>query len=91
MIFLIIYLTVINLTAFLLYGVDKQKAKKNLWRIPESSLLLFSLLGGGIGSIIGMKFFKHKTQKLKFKILVPLLTLISFLPIYFIHGLMQFI
>lgn len=62
----------LNLVAFLLYGIDKYKAKKQLWRIPESTLLLFSFVGGGLGSLLGMMCFRHKTKHIKFRIIVPL-------------------
>ena len=65
-------LTGINLLSFLLMGWDKYCAKKNYWRISENSLIGVSFLGGSIGTLLGMYFFRHKTQKLKFKILVPL-------------------
>ena len=58
-----IYLIIINILAFIIYGLDKYKAIKNKWRIPEQVLLTISLLGGSIGSIIGMYTFKHKTKK----------------------------
>ena len=64
-----IYLIIINLISFILYGLDKYKAIHNMWRIPEIVLILVSFLGGGIGSILGMIVFRHKTKKLSFKIL----------------------
>ena len=56
------YLIVINVLAFTLMGIDKSKAKRHLWRIPEKTLFLSALLGGGTGAIIGMYFFHHKTR-----------------------------
>lgn len=76
MLYFLIYLIFINVVAFFMYGLDKSKAKKGKWRIKESTLLIFSLLGGGIGSLIGMKIHRHKTQKAKFTIGVPLLTIV---------------
>ena len=64
-----IYLVIINIISFLLYGIDKFKAIHNMWRIPEIVLLITGLLGGSIGSILGMIIFRHKIKKLKFKIL----------------------
>lgn len=58
---------VLNLIAFLLYGVDKSRAVKDQWRIKESTLLFFSALGA-IGAVLGMKTFRHKTNKPKFKL-----------------------
>jgi uncharacterized membrane protein YsdA (DUF1294 family) len=66
----IIY-SIINAAAFVLYGMDKFKAKKNNWRISEQSLLAVSLFGP-IGAWLGMQHFRHKTQKPIFKYLVPL-------------------
>ena len=66
MLYLIYYLIGINIIAFIFFGVDKRKAIKNKWRIKESLLLLFSLIGGGIGSLFGIYLFHHKTKKRKF-------------------------
>lgn len=65
-------LAVINLAAFVMWGVDKARAKKGAWRISESALLLIALLGGGLGALLGMLVFRHKTQKWQFKIGVPI-------------------
>ncbi len=59
--------------AFFVYGIDKWKAKKEKWRISESALLIWAVIGGSIGALLGMYFFRHKTQKNKFKIGVPLI------------------
>ena len=67
-----IYILLINLISFFAMGIDKLKAKKNKWRIPEGTLLLFCFLGGGVGGLFGMSLFRHKTKHLKFQILVPL-------------------
>lgn len=82
MIYLVIWILFINMVACIVYGVDKKKAEKGKWRISESTLLTLSLLGGGIGSFAGMKVFRHKTQKWKFKLGVPLLTLLFFGVVY---------
>lgn len=66
--YIIIYILIINLVGFMAMGIDKLKAKKDWWRIPEGSLLMIAILGGGIGSIIGMYIFRHKTKKLKFTV-----------------------
>jgi len=65
-------LLLVNLLAFALYGIDKLKAKKGAWRIPESTLLLVAFLGGSLGALLGMELFRHKTKHAKFKVLVPL-------------------
>ena len=67
-----IYIFLINLISFFAMGIDKLKAKKNKWRIPEGTLLLFCFLGGGVGGLLGMSLFRHKTKHLKFQILVTL-------------------
>lgn len=65
------YLLIINFVAFYLYWEDKRRAKKDKWRIKESTLLLVGLAGGSLGSLVFMHVFRHKTQHWKFKILVP--------------------
>jgi uncharacterized membrane protein YsdA (DUF1294 family) len=70
---LIVYLLLINAAAFLLMLADKHKARKNRWRIPESTLMLTALLGGSIGSLAGMYLFRHKTRHLKFTIGIPVI------------------
>lgn len=82
------YFGILNLLGFLTMGIDKQKARKNAWRIPERSLLLVAFLGGGPGSLIGMYTFRHKTKHTKFVLLVPLATLISLFAIYKLLSLM---
>ena len=69
---LLAFLLLVNLLAFALYGIDKLKAKKGAWRIPESTLLLVAFLGGSLGALLGMELFRHKTKHAKFKVLVPL-------------------
>ncbi len=69
--YLIIYLLIINLIGFLAMGIDKFKAQRGYWRIPEASLMTLCLLGGGIGTIVGMYLFRHKTKKLKFTVGMP--------------------
>ena len=62
------YLIIINIVTFLVYGIDKWKARKSLWRIREASLLMLAVLGGSIGAWLGMKVWHHKTQHKKFQI-----------------------
>ena len=69
----IIYLILINAAGLLLMLIDKFKAKKNLWRIPEASLLWVAVAGGSVGIIAGMRLFRHKTLHLKFSLGVPLI------------------
>ena len=70
---LLYYLLIINAAGFLLMLVDKWKAKKNRWRIRESTLLIVAALGGSVGSLAGMYLFRHKTQHLKFTLGIPLI------------------
>ena len=81
---LIYYLLGINLLTFLVYGIDKRKAKKGRWRIPEATLLLLAAIGGSIGALLGMQAFRHKTKHKKFLIGVPLILLAQIVLVYFI-------
>lgn len=68
---LILYLLAINIFTFLLYGIDKWKAKRARWRIPESVLLGMAAVGGSVGAWLGMRMWHHKTQHKKFRYGVP--------------------
>ena len=70
---LLYYLLIINAAGFLLMLVDKWKAKKNRWRIRESTLLIVAALGGSVGSLAGMYLFRHKTLHLKFTVGIPVI------------------
>lgn len=67
----------INAIAFFLYGLDKQKAKRRQWRIPEATLLGVAVIGGSIGAFWGMQVFRHKTKKPKFYIGVPVIFILQ--------------
>ncbi len=69
--FLGIYILLINIIAFVMYGIDKSKAKHGKWRIPEATLIGVAALGGSLGALLGMLVWHHKTKKWKFRILVP--------------------
>ena len=86
--YFIIYLIVINIVTFLVMGLDKWKAKRGSWRVQESALFTLVLFGGGVGGILGMIYFHHKTKKLKFQIGFPLILIleVAFL-IYFFANL----
>lgn len=71
-----IYLLALNLATFFTYGWDKQKAKQNQWRIPEHTLLALAFAGGGVGALLGMRLFHHKTRKAKFRWGVPMAMLL---------------
>lgn len=87
---LIVYLCVINLVTFFVYGLDKLKAKRDKWRIPERVLFLLAVFGGTVGAFLGMSIFHHKTQKWKFKLGIPLIFAVQIaLVIYFVYVFMN--
>lgn len=71
--YLFIYLALVNAVAFVLMLVDKIKAKKKLWRIPERVLLGVSAIGGSLGGLLGMQIFRHKTKHPQFFIGIPVM------------------
>ena len=82
---MITYFVAINIIGFLIMFIDKQKAKRGAWRIPEKTLFIITALGGGMGTIAGMYTFRHKTQKLQFIVGLPLITILEIiLAIYWI-------
>ena len=81
---MLVYYLIVNVIGFLLYGIDKLKAKADAWRIPEKTLLLIAAVGGAFGAFLGMKIFHHKTRKPLFKILVPLFAIIHIGVIIFV-------
>lgn len=70
---MLIYLLIVNVAAFALMLADKMKAKKNAWRIPEKVLFLAAIIGGSIGSLLGMYLFRHKTKHFSFILGMPLI------------------
>ena len=78
------YLVIINFVTFVVYGVDKWKAKRGNWRISEATLLMLAVIGGTIGALLGMKVWHHKTMHLKFKYGLPLILLAQIALIYLI-------
>ena len=81
----IIYiLIVINVITFLIYGIDKWKAKQGSWRISEATLLTLAVVGGSIGALLGMQVWHHKTLHKKFKYGLPLILLAQITLIYLI-------
>lgn len=77
------YLIIINIIAFITYGIDKQKAKRNLWRIPEAQLLLLAIIGGSIGAYLGMHIWHHKTKHVKFRLGIPVIITFQLLLLFF--------
>lgn len=74
---LIAYLILINAAAFLLMLIDKQKAKKKKWRIPEATLIGSAAIGGSIGALAGMYTFRHKTKHPKFTVGIPVILVLQ--------------
>lgn len=68
-----IYLLIVNALGFLLMLIDKHKARKNRWRIPEATLMAVAIIGGSIGSLLGMYTVRHKTKHIKFTLGIPLI------------------
>jgi uncharacterized membrane protein YsdA (DUF1294 family) len=74
---LIAYLLLINIITLILYGIDKWKAKHNMWRISEATLIILAAVGGSIGAFAAMKLFHHKTMHKKFYIGVPVIIILQ--------------
>ncbi len=74
---LLYYLIAINIVTLIVYGIDKVKAMKGKWRIPEATLLLLAIIGGSVGAWLGMKTWHHKTMHKKFKYGLPLILLVQ--------------
>jgi len=70
-------LLTVNILTFIIYGIDKYKARHNHWRVRETSLLLLAALGGSIGALLAMRVFRHKTQHKKFRYGVPIILLVQ--------------
>ena len=81
----IVYILIcIDVVAFLVYGIDKWKAKQGSWRISEATLLMLAVIGGTIGALLGMQVWRHKTMHLKFKYGLPLILLAQIALMYLI-------
>ena len=78
-----IYLIGINILTFLIYGVDKWKARKDRWRIPEDTLIWMAIVGGSIGALLAMYLFRHKIRDMKFSLGVPAIILAQVAIYYF--------
>lgn len=79
---IISYVVMMNLVSFALMGIDKYKAKKRAWRIPEATLFLFAIFGGSIGSILGMFVFHHKTRHWYFLYGMPFILIVQLICLY---------
>ena len=73
------YLILVNIIAFITIYIDKKKAIKHKWRIKESTLFLLSIIGGSIGTLLGMYTFRHKTKHKQFTLGIPLILIIQIL------------
>ena len=80
---MLVYLILINAAAFTLMLVDKRKAQKKKWRIPEATLMLSALLGGSIGALLGMYTVRHKTKHLKFTLGIPVILALQIIAVIF--------
>ena len=81
------YLLAVNITSFLLYGIDKYKAKKGRWRISEATLLLMAVIGGSIGAWVGMRIWHHKTMHKKFKYGIPVIIIMQIALLAYLHTI----
>ena len=82
-------LLTLNLLTFIIYGIDKFKAKKAKWRIPESTLLLLAVFGGSIGAWLGLQVWRHKTQHKKFYIGIPMILTLQVIATIYILTLIS--
>ena len=80
---LIYYLLAVNVLTFIVYGVDKWKARRGHWRVPEATLMGLAALGGSVGAWLAMQLFRHKTQKKKFRYGVPALFVLQVAAVLF--------
>ena len=84
----ICYLLAVNITTFLVYGIDKYKAKKERWRISEATLLLMAVIGGSIGAWAGMRLWHHKTMHKKFKYGIPIIIIMQVSLVVYLHSVL---
>ena len=82
---IICYLLAVNIATFLLYGIDKYKAKKSKWRISEATLLTMAAIGGSIGAWAGMRLWHHKTMHKKFKYGIPVIIMMQIALVTYQH------
>lgn len=71
--FIIFYLIVVNIITFFVFAIDKKRAVRNKWRIPEKTLMGLAVIGGSVGALAGMTMFRHKTRKLMFRFGIPII------------------
>ena len=82
------YLLAINALSFILFGLDKYKAKKGKWRISEATLLMMAVIGGSIGAWTGMRLGHHKTMHKKFKYGIPIIIIMQVSLVVYLHSIL---
>lgn len=85
---ILVYLTAINFFGIYIMYLDKRKAKKGYWRVPEATLFMVAAIFGSLGILIGMKLFHHKTRHVKFVIGIPAILIVQ---VYLIYKIFQHI
>ena len=81
---LIVFIIIINIVSFVMMGIDKKKAEKHKWRIKESTLFLVAILGGSLGSILGMQMYRHKTKHLTFTLGMPAILILQIIILFLV-------
>ncbi len=86
--YFVIYILAMSIITFVVFGIDKWKAKNEKWRTPESTLFLLSIFGGSIGALLGMQVWHHKTQHWSFRLGIPFILILQLglLGWYLLHG-----
>lgn len=84
----VVYLMIVNVSSFIVYGIDKYKAKKGKWRIPETTLLLLAVMGGSVGALAGIKVLHHKTMHNKFKYGIPFIIFAQIAMVLYMFNVM---
>lgn len=83
----LIYLLAVNVIAFILFGIDKQRARKHAFRISERTLMIWGIVGGSLGALLGMQVFHHKTKHKKFTIVLPVILFLQVITICYVANL----
>lgn len=86
-IFVLIYLLAVNAGGFVMFGIDKGRAKRHAFRISERALLTVGIFGGSLGALLGMKLFRHKTKHKKFTVGLPIILIIQLIIICYLINL----
>jgi uncharacterized membrane protein YsdA (DUF1294 family) len=83
---IVLYVLVINVLSFAFFGLDKMLATQRSWRVSEKMLWILSLLGGSVGALIGMQFFRHKTKKISFQFILALIIVVQIILLWLFFG-----